>query len=78
MSEAKIADKRPAVLDVEPGDYYWCACGLSTKQPYCDGSHAGGEFAPVKVTIEASKKVAFCMCKRSAKGAFCDGTHNKL
>lgn len=78
MAEPTIAAKTPMVLDAEPGDYFWCACGNSSKQPYCDGSHKGTEFTPVKVTIEEPKKAAFCMCKHTGKKPFCDGSHAKL
>ena len=78
MSEPIIAQKAPYVLDVEPGSYYWCSCGRSKNQPFCDGSHKGTEFTPVKVEITEKKKVAFCGCKHSKTGAFCDGTHSKL
>ncbi len=78
MSEPIIAQKSPYVLDVEPGSYYWCSCCRSKNQPFCDGSHKGTEFTPVKVEITEKKKVAFCGCKHSKTGAFCDGTHSKL
>jgi len=78
MEEPKIAQKAPYVLDLEPGTYYWCACGKSNNQPFCDGSHKGTKFVPEKVEIIETKKVALCGCKHSKKGAFCDGTHAKL
>ena len=79
MSQPNIAAKTPFAVEVEKGkDYYWCACGLSKSQPFCDGSHKGTEFAPTKFTAEDSKAVYFCGCKHSKNGALCDGTHNKL
>jgi CDGSH-type Zn-finger protein len=64
---------------VEAGkSYYWCACGQSKNQPFCDGSHKGSSFTPVKWDATESKTVYFCGCKHSGKGALCDGTHNKL
>jgi CDGSH-type Zn-finger protein len=78
MEKPVIAKKSPYVLDVEAGTYYWCACGKSSNQPFCDGSHKGTGFVPTKVEITEAKKVAFCGCKHSANGAFCDGSHNKL
>ena len=78
MKEPKVAQKSPYVLDVEPGKYAWCACGLSSKQPFCDGSHKGTEFTPNIEEITESKKVAWCGCKNSKNGSFCDGTHAKL
>jgi CDGSH-type Zn-finger protein len=73
-----IADKKPLVMEVEPGTYHWCSCGLSKSQPFCDGSHAGTGLSPQVVTIDEKKKVAFCLCKQSAKGPFCDGRHKTL
>lgn len=78
MAEPKIADTKPNVVELEPGTYWWCSCGLSQNQPYCDGSHKGSEFSPVKIVQEENKHVAFCMCKHSANGAFCDGAHKSL
>ncbi len=65
-------------MEVEAGDYWWCACGLSSNQPMCDGSHKGSDFAPQKVTIEEKKTVAFCQCKHSKNPPFCDGSHSGL
>lgn len=78
MKNPKIAQKSPYVLEEKVGTKYWCACGESKNQPFCDGSHKGTEFTPVAVIIEADKKVAWCGCKHSTKGAFCDGTHAKI
>jgi len=76
--DKKIAQKSPFVQDVEPGRYAWCACGHSSKQPFCDGSHIGSEFSPVIEVVTEAKKVAWCGCKNSGKSPFCDGTHSKL
>ena len=73
-----IADKMPAVMKLEAGEYWWCSCGKSAKQPFCDGSHQGSAFQPQKVVIEEAKNVALCNCKHSANGAFCDGAHSRL
>ena len=78
MSDPVIADRLPAVLELEPGTYYWCACGQSQKQPFCDGSHAGTDFAPMKVELEESKRLALCQCKRTENAPLCDGTHARL
>ncbi|MEL6134207.1 MAG: CDGSH iron-sulfur domain-containing protein [Bacteroidota bacterium] len=65
-------------MEVEPGTYYWCSCGKSGKQPFCDGAHRGSEFTPMKVEITETQKVAFCGCKHSSASPFCDGAHAKL
>lgn len=79
MSKPEIAAKAPFPVDVEKGkDYWWCSCGKSKSQPFCDGSHKGSEFTPVKYTAEESKAVYFCGCKNSANGALCDGSHKSL
>jgi len=78
MSEPTIADKKPAVMELEPGTYQWCQCGKSQKQPFCDGSHKGSEFSPLPVVIDTKKQVALCQCKKSNNKPFCDGTHKNL
>ena len=78
--EPKVAQKTPYVMDVEPGEYSWCACGHSKSQPFCDGSHktTNTGLQPVKVKIEEKKRVAWCGCKHTANQPFCDGSHAKL
>ena len=75
----QIAQKAPYPVEVEAGkSYYWCACGRSQNQPFCDGSHKVTDISPVKFTAEATKKVFLCGCKQSANKPFCDGTHKGL
>jgi CDGSH-type Zn-finger protein len=79
MSEAIPAQKAPYGVDVQAGQkYYWCACGRSAKQPFCDGSHKVTSLTPMMFQAEESKKVWFCGCKASAGKPFCDGTHKGL
>ena len=78
MSEAVMAKKGPFVVELEPGDYWYCTCGRGASQPFCDGSHKGSGFAPKKFTIEEKKKVGLCGCRRSAGQPFCDGAHKGL
>jgi CDGSH-type Zn-finger protein len=66
------------VLELAAGDYWWCACGLSKKQPFCDGSHKGGPHTPLKFTVAKAETLPLCGCKRTGKPPFCDGTHNSL
>lgn len=78
MSEPLVVRKSPEVLELEPGTYFWCACGRSQKQPFCDGSHKGTGFTPVKFELTEKKTVALCLCKRTGNPPFCDGTHRRL
>ena len=74
-----IAQKAPFPVEVTEGKiYFWCACGKSSKQPFCDGSHKGSSIEPIKYTAQATKKLFFCGCKQSAKAPLCDGSHSKL
>lgn len=80
MADPGIPQKKPYVMDMQPGTYAWCACGFSKSQPFCDGSHqaSGTGKTPIQVTIDAAGKVAWCGCKRTGNGARCDGTHKRL
>lgn len=78
MSEPIIYQRQPLVQKVEPGTYWWCACGRSKGQPFCDGSHKGTDFSPVKVEITKADTKAWCLCKHSDNKPFCDGTHGVL
>ncbi|MCB1419680.1 MAG: CDGSH iron-sulfur domain-containing protein [Notoacmeibacter sp.] len=79
MSKGEVAAKAPVKVDVEAGKtYFWCACGKSAKQPFCDGSHKGSEFAPMNWTAEADGAKWFCACKQTEGQPFCDGSHKAL
>ena len=79
MAEPIPAQKAPFAVDVEAGrTYYWCACGRSKKQPYCDGSHKDVGLQPMAFTPEKTQKVYLCGCKSSGKKPYCDGTHSRI
>lgn len=78
-SQPNIAQRKPYTVDIEAGQRYaWCSCGLSSKQPFCDGTHKTTEFKPVVMVAERSETVKFCGCKHSATKPFCDGAHKTL
>ncbi len=76
--EPVVVQKFPYILNLSPGTYYWCACGRSAKQPFCDGSHAGSAFTPHEFTLEKQSTVILCGCKHTAERPFCDGAHASL
>ena len=78
MSQPEIPSRMPSVLELEAGTYWWCACGRSKDQPWCDGSHAGTAFEPVEYTLTAKKRVALCQCKHTGSSPLCDGNHRNL
>ncbi len=78
MEKPIIAAKSPVGLNLEQGTYFWCACGKSKNQPFCDGSHKGSGIFPVQFKIDTKKEVFLCRCKQSKNKPFCDGSHNTL
>jgi CDGSH-type Zn-finger protein len=79
MSDPEIGGREPIAVEVEAGKiYWWCACGRSKHQPFCDGSHKTTTFEPIEYRAEKTAKIFFCTCKRSGKKPLCDGSHKKL
>jgi CDGSH iron-sulfur domain-containing protein 3 len=78
MTTAVRASNTPFAINVEKGkDYWWCACGLSKNQPFCDGSHKPTTITPLKFSATQTKTVYFCGCKQTLSQPLCDGTHKK-
>lgn len=79
MEKPVISQKSPLPVEVKQGQtYYWCACGRSSNQPFCDGSHKGTSFQPLAFTAEKDQTVYLCACKQTKKPPYCDGTHTSL
>jgi CDGSH-type Zn-finger protein len=79
MSEPVIAQKKPCIVELTEGrQYWWCACGRSKNQPFCDGSHKGTGIEPLGFVADKSGKRGLCGCKQSSNPPFCDGTHASL
>jgi CDGSH-type Zn-finger protein len=78
MDRPAIAQKSPYVLELAAGTYWWCACGRSKNQPFCDGSHKVTSITPVKFELARTTTVALCGCKRSGNKPFCNGNHRML
>jgi CDGSH-type Zn-finger protein len=78
MEEPVIAGRRSAKVVLQPGSYYWCACGRSKHQPFCDGSHRGSSFTPVLFEVTEEKRCSLCLCKLTKTPPYCDHTHRTL
>lgn len=79
MDKPKVADTKPCAVELEAGkEYYWCHCGCSSNQPFCDGSHQGTGFQPKAFKAEKTGTAYLCMCKATKNPPFCDGTHQDL
>jgi CDGSH-type Zn-finger protein len=73
-----MSENLPLPVDLEPGTYYWCSCGMSRTGPFCDGSHKGTNYEPVAFVVTAKKKMSLCRCRRTKNPPFCDGTHARV
>jgi len=79
MDKPKVAATTPIKVALEKGKtYYWCACGRSKNQPFCDGSHKVTTITPLAFTVDEPKEKMLCRCKQTANPPYCDGTHKKL
>ncbi len=79
MSKPVIASRTPFPVEVEAGrKYFWCRCGRSANQPFCDGAHKETDITPLAWTPQQSSKVFFCGCKQTGNAPLCDGSHNQL
>ena len=81
MPDRVIAGRAPVVLELEPGTYWWCSCGRSKTQPFCDGSHEGPPHTgcePVEFTVKELRRCALCLCKHTRNAPMCDGFHKFL
>lgn len=77
MTKPIRAGDSPIRVEVEAGkSYFWCTCGQSSKQPFCDGSHKETSFSPMKWTAEEDGPKFFCTCKETGKAPLCDGSHS--
>jgi len=76
MTKPTIAARQPAEVTLEAGKtYFWCSCGLSLNQPFCDGAHAGTGFSPVRFTAQNTDTYYLCQCKLTDESPLCDGAH---
>lgn len=78
MDKPNCAAAFPTKVELQPGTYFWCACGLSQSQPFCDGSHAGTPFEPLKIELTQPKRLSLCQCKQTLSPPYCDGTHAEI
>jgi len=78
MESPKIVERKSRSMNLEPGVYHYCRCGLSKDGAFCDGSHEGTAFVPKRFTVDEATSVYVCMCKHTQNSPFCDGAHKLL
>lgn len=78
MEKPFIAAKFPSLVTLEPGTFAWCACGKSSTQPFCDGTHTVTKFTPVLFKVAEKREAWLCQCKHTKNPPYCDGTHKTL
>lgn len=79
MAQPIIADNKPVKVSLSKDKkYYFCTCGRSSNQPFCDGSHKDTEFTPKVFTAEKEGDAYLCACKHSDNKPYCDGTHKQF
>lgn len=79
MNTPEIGGRKPIKIEEQTGtEYYWCACGKSKNQPFCDGSHAGSGFEPMCIVPEKEGRAFLCTCKQTSNPPYCDGAHRNL
>lgn len=79
FEKGKVAGKEPVIIEMKAGETYaWCSCGMSSTQPWCNGSHRHTGFTPWVIQPEEDTTVAMCTCKQTGNKPYCDGTHKEL
>jgi CDGSH iron-sulfur domain-containing protein 3 len=79
MDKPIVAQKSPIPVDLKSGQtYYWCTCGKSSSQPFCNGAHQGTSFEPLAFTAKNDETAYLCACKQTKNPPYCDGSHNEL
>ena len=79
MEKPKIAAMEPIKVSLEKDkEYFFCTCGRSSNQPFCDGSHEGSSFSPKPFKVDRDREIWLCACKQTSKVPYCDGTHKCL